>query len=338
MNKIEEVKINPNLIRSITLYTGNKIPCIGLGTFGSDSISAETVAATVKKAVCSGYRHIDCASIYHNEKNIGKVLSEIFKSGFIKREDLWVTSKVWNDMHDNVEKSCRQSLADLQIDYLDLYLVHWPFPNYHPPKCDVSSRSPNAKPYVHKNYMTTWRQMEKLVDIGLAKNIGTSNMTIPKLKLLLNDAKIKPTCNEMELHPHFQQPELFNFCIENNIQPIAYSPLGSPERPQRDRTSVDTVDLEDEVILKIAERLVITPAQVTIKWAIQRGQIPIPFSINHYYENLHAAILAPLAAEDMDAISKIDRNCRLIKGQVFLWKDDQSWKDLWDLNGKIASA
>jgi alcohol dehydrogenase (NADP+) len=337
-SKIDIRKIDPDLVPRLTLYTGSEIPSIGLGTFGSDSVNHETVAATVRKAIYAGYRHIDCASVYGNEKNIGHVLAEIFKSGFLKREELWITSKVWNDMHDKVAESCRQSLKDLQLDYLDLYLVHWPFPNFHPPHCDVTSRSPNAKPYVHENYMRTWRQMEKLVEDGLVKNIGTSNMTVPKLKLLLKDAKIKPACNEMELHPHFQQPKLFEFCLENGIQPIAYCPLGSPGRPERDRTPEDTVDLEDKVILSIANRLKVSPAQVAIKWAIQRGQIPIPFSVNHFFENLEAAVNVQLTENDMKEISKIDRNCRLIKGQVFLWKENQTWEDLWDVNGEITPA
>lgn len=336
MNDLKGRQINPNSIPYLILSTGSKIPCIGLGTFGSDSVPAETVAETVKKAIHAGYRHIDCASVYGNEKNIGRVLNEIFERGVLKREDLWITSKVWNDMHDQVAESCRQSLKDLQIEYVDLYLVHWPFPNYHPPKCDVGSRSPNAKPYIHENYMKTWREMEKLVDQGLAKNIGTSNMTIPKLKLLLRDAKIKPACNEMELHPHFQQPELSNFCLENNIQPIGYCPLGSPGRPERDRTDQDTVDLEDKVLVRIADRLNASPAQVAIKWAIQRGQIPIPFSAHHYFENLEAVVRVQLTENDMREISKIDKNCRLVKGQVFLWKENQSWEDLWDLNGEIT--
>lgn len=336
-NLLKEKIMDICLVPKRILYTGDEIPCIGFGTFGSDSVPPATVAETVKKAIYAGYRHLDCASVYGNEKNIGHVLKEIFESGFLKREDLWITSKVWNDMHDRVEESCRQSLADLQIDYLDLYLVHWPFPNYHPPKCDVNTRSPNAKPYIHENYMKTWRRMEKLVDDGLVKNIGTSNMTIPKLSLLLKDAKIQPACNEMELHPHFQQPELFKFCLKNNIQPIAYCPLGSPGRPERDRTPDDTVDLEDKVLLSIAKRLKITPAEVALKWAIQRGQIPIPFSVNHFLENLFAATSFDLTAKDMVEISKIDKNCRLIKGQVFLWKENQSWEDLWDLNGEIIS-
>jgi alcohol dehydrogenase (NADP+) len=336
MNDLKGKQMNQGSIPYSMLSTGSKIPRIGLGTFGSDSVPAETVAETVKKAIYAGYRHIDCASVYRNEKNIGHMLSEIFKGGFPKREDLWITSKVWNDMHYQVAESCRQSLQDLQIEYFDLYLVHWPFPNYHLPKCDVTSRSPNAKPYIHDNYMKTWRQMEKLVDEGLVRNIGTSNMTIPKLNLLLRDANIKPACNEMELHPHFQQPELFNFCLEDNIQQIGYCPLGSPGRPERDRTDQDTVDLEDKVIVRIADRLNVTPAQVAIKWAIQRGQIPIPFSVNHFFENLEAVVKVHLNQNDMEEISEIDKNCRLIKGQVFLWKENQSWEDLWDLNGEIT--
>ncbi len=328
-------QIDPDLIPAIYLSDGCKIPVIGLGTFGSDSVEPETVAATIRKAILAGYRHIDCASVYGNEANIGHTLNELFRNGIIKREDLWITSKLWNDKHNDVAASCRKSLADLQLDYLDLYLIHWPVPNYHPPKCDVNMRNPNAKPYIHDNYMNTWRQMESLVEKGLVKNIGTSNMTIPKLKLLLRDAKIKPVFNEMELHPHFQQPGLFEFCQHNNIQPIAYCPLGSPGRPERDRTPDDTVDLEDQLITGIAERHHVTPAQVAIKWAIQRGQIPIPFSVNHFNENLEAVVKVVLTDKDMADIAKTDKNCRLIKGQVFLWKDNQSWEDLWDIDGEI---
>ncbi len=221
-----------------------------------------------------------------------------------------------------------------------MYLVHWPFPNHHDPGVDVHARSNNARPYIHDEYMATWRQMEKLVETGLVRHIGTSNMTIPKLRLLLRDAEIKPAANEMELHPHFQQPELFNFVRANGIEPVAFSPLGSPNRPERDKTPDDTVDTEDPVILAIAERLGVHPAVVCIKWAIQRGQTPIPFSTrrSNYLSNLRAAVSEPLAEEDMRAIAGIDKNCRLIKGQVFLWKDGQSWEDLWDPDGVITPA
>lgn len=329
--------IDPKAVPSRRLYTGHAMPAIGLGTFGSDHVSASEIAAAVEGAAAVGYRHFDCASVYGNEAEIGTAL-EAIQRGSIKREDLWITSKLWNDKHDedDVIASCRQSLADLRLEYLDLYLVHWPFPNFHPPGCDVSSRSAGARPYIHENYMKTWRKMEELVDMGLVRHIGTSNMTIPKLKLLLRDARIKPSVNEMELHPHFQQPELFKFVVENGIQPVGYCPIGSPGRPERDRTREDTAPTEDPVILEIARRHGIHPASVCIKWAIQRGQTPIPFSVHHYRENLAAAVGDPLTAYEMRSIAAIDRNCRLIKGQVFLWKDGQSWEDLWDVNGEIA--
>ena len=315
------------------------MPAIGLGTFGSDHVSPAQVAAAVEGAAAAGYRHFDCASVYGNEREIGEALQRVLGSG-VTREQLWITSKLWNDKHgeNDVIASCRKSLADLKLDYLDLYLVHWPFPNYHPPGCDVSSRSSDAKPYIHADFMKTWRKMEELVDRGFVRHIGTSNMTIPKLKPLLRDARIKPAVNEMELHPHFQQPELFAFVRNNGIVPVGYCPIGSPGRPERDRTPEDTTPTDDPVILKIAERLGIHPAVVCVKWAIQRGQAPIPFSTNrnHYLSNLEGAVSEPLTEAEMGEIGAIDRNCRLIKGQVFLWKDGQTWEDLWDVNGEIT--
>lgn len=335
--RIEGQEMVPVVVARKPLPSGASMPVVGLGTFGSDSVPAVRIAETVRDAIQIGYRHIDCASVYDNEAEIGQALQEVLQSGFVKREDLWITSKVWNDMHHDVIGSCEKSLTDLQLDYLDLYLVHWPFPNYHAPGCDVTSRSADARPYIHADYMKTWSQMETLVEKGLAKHIGTSNMTIPKLELLLRDCNIKPVCNEMELHPHFQQPELFAYCVGHSIQPIGYCPLGSPGRPERDRTVDDTVDLDEPVIVDIAEKHGIHPASVCIKWAIQRGQIPIPFSVNHYRDNLEAAVGAPLTDEEMAQIVAIDKNCRLIKGQVFLWKGNQSWEDLWDVDGTIAS-
>ena len=161
------------------------MPAVGLGTFGSDHVPHEKVAEAVKTAVALGYRHIDCASVYGNEQHIGRSLEEIFKGG-IRREELWITSKLWNDKHDeeDVIASCEKSLADL----------------------------------------------------GLVRHIGTSNMTVPKMKLVLRDARIRPVVNEMELHPYLQQPQLFRFLKEHGIEPVGYSPVGSPGRPERDRT------------------------------------------------------------------------------------------------------
>jgi alcohol dehydrogenase (NADP+) len=315
------------------------MPAIGLGTFGSDHVSPSEIAAAVEGAAAVGYRHFDCASVYGNEGQIGYSLQQVLRNG-IHREQLWITSKLWNDKHgeNHVIPSCRQSLADLRLEYLDLYLVHWPFPNYHPPGCDVNSRGNNAKAYIHAEFMKTWRKMEDLVDLGLVRHIGTSNMTIPKLKLLLRDARIKPAANEMEMHPHFQQSALFEFVRSNDMVPIGYCPVGSPGRPERDRTPDDTVPTEDPVIVEIANRLRVHPAVVCVKWAVQRGQVPIPFSTNrsHYLSNLEGIMSEPLTETEIDEISAIDRNCRLIKGQVFLWKEGQSWEDLWDVSGEIT--
>ncbi len=328
------------MIPKILLNTGDKIPVIGLGTFGSDTYSNDEVAQAVKFAIKNGYRHIDCASVYGNEKEIGRALSDLIADNTIKREDLWITSKVWNDMHGDREviASCKQSLKDLQLDYLDLYLVHWPFPNYHAPGCDVSSRNPDSKPYLHEDYMKVWKQMEQLVKMGLVRNIGTSNMTIPKMNLLLQDAKIKPAVNEMEIHPHFQQDELYNYLAENDILPIGYSPIGSPGRPERDKTIDDTVDIEDPVIVDIAKRLNVHPAVVCVKWGVQRGHVVIPFSVKpeKILSNLRVANGDLILSEEMEKISKIDKNCRLIKGQVFLWEHAKGWEDLWDLNNEIT--
>jgi alcohol dehydrogenase (NADP+) len=334
-------QINPNLVPKRKLATGDSIPVIGIGTFGSDNYSPTQVSDAVYGAAMAGYRHFDCASVYGNEAQIGTVFAKIMAAG-ISRKEMWITSKLWNDKHAeaDVVPSCKKSLRDLGLDYLDLYLIHWPFPNCHPPGCDVTSRSADGKPYIHENYMKTWRQLEKLVDMGLVRNVGTSNMTIPKLELVLADARIRPAVNEMELHPHFQQPELFDYCVSKGIQPVGYSPLGSPSRPERDRTPGDTADMDDPVIIGIAKRLGVHPAAVCIKWAVQRGQIPIPFSVKEgqYRANLEAVVSEPLTAEDMKAIVGIDKNCRLVKGQVFLWKENQTWEALWDMDGKITPA
>jgi alcohol dehydrogenase (NADP+) len=333
--------VDPALVPFRTLTSGARMPAIGLGTFGSDHVSHDAVAEAVKYAASIGYRHFDCASVYGNEEQIGRTFKAMFHNG-LRRDEVWITSKLWNDKHgeNDVISSCEKSLSDLQADYLDLYLVHWPFPNHHPPGCDVSARFENAVPYIHENYMKTWRKMEELVDRGLVRHIGTSNMTIPKMELVLRDATIKPVVNEMELHPHFQQPEFFRYLLDKGIQPVGYSPLGSPGRPERDRTPDDTSPVEDPVILEIAKRLGMHPAVVCIKWATQRGQIPIPFSANprNILSNLLGVVSDPLTPLDMEAIGKLDRNCRLIKGQVFLWKDNQSWEDLWDMNGQITPA
>ena len=332
--------VNPDLVPKVKFYNGAEIPVVGLGTFGSDNYSPSEVASAVKKAIELGYRHIDCASIYGNEKEIGEVLQAIFTEGLVKREDLWITSKVWNNKHDDVIGSCKQSMSDLGLDYLDLYLVHWPFPNHHGRGVTVDSRDPHAVPYIHENYMKTWSDMEKLIELGLVRNIGTSNMTIAKMKLLLRDCHIKPVVNEMEMHPHFQQPELFNYLESNGIKVIGFCPIGSPGRPERDKTPEDTVPIEDPAIMEIAARHGLHPAVICVKWAAQNGQIPIPFSVKpeKFMSNLRCVTEDPLTAEEMETIKSLDKNCRFIKGQVFTWVSARDWRDLWDEDGIIAGA
>lgn len=331
-------KIEQELIPMIPMRHG-KMPVIGMGTFGSDHVSNEQMADAVLGAAEVGYRHFDCAEVYGNEAEIGASLEQVMTSG-IAREDLWINSKVWNNHHTakDVIDACKRSLDDLRIDYIDLYFVHWPFRNFHAPFCDVDARNPDSHPYVHRELMETWEALEFLHGEGLIKNIGTSNMTLPKLELLIKDASIKPDANEMELHPHFQQPELLEYCIRQEIQPIGYCPLGSPGRPERDRTSDDTTDIEDPVIVQIATAHNVHPAIICIKWAHQTGIAPIPMSTNprNYYANLKAVTGDPLTEEEMISISAIDKNCRLIKGQVFLWEGATSWEDLWDLDGTIT--
>jgi alcohol dehydrogenase (NADP+) len=313
------------------LNSGATIPSIGLGTFGSDKYSAKEVADAVRDAASIGYRHFDCAAVYGNEREIGGALADVQRSG-VSRSELFVTSKLWNDRHDDPEAACEESLRDLKLDYLDLYLIHWPVPNHHAPGVDVSARDPHAVPYEHERYMRTWRSMENLVSRGLARHIGTSNMTVTKLTSVMEDAEIRPHANQMELHPHFQQRRLLDFCLLNGVMPIGYCPLGSPSRPERDRTAEDSVALEDPVILKIAKQRGLSPAALCIKWAACNGHIPIPFSVKRaqYEESLMAVMDQDLTRDEMDMIASADRNCRLIKGQVFLWPSAKGWQDLWE--------
>ena len=200
-----ENKINPADVPKKKLYTGEEIPSVGLGTFGSDKYTPQQVSDAVYGAIKSGYRLIDCASVYQNEDKIGEVLQRVFAETDINREELFITSKVWNDMHREVMRSCEKSLKDLKLDCIDLYFVHWPFPNYHAPGCDGDSRNPDSKPFSVDEFMDTWRQCEELVDKGMVRYIGMSNMTIPKLEAVLPLCRIKPAALEMECHPGFQR-------------------------------------------------------------------------------------------------------------------------------------
>jgi alcohol dehydrogenase (NADP+) len=333
--------IDPQKVPSLKLAGGGKIPVIGMGTFGSDRYGAEEVSAAVAGALRRGYRLFDCASVYGNEESIGRVFDEAFQMRVVKREELFITSKVWNDMHGrgDVLLSLAKSLKDLRLDYLDAYFVHWPFPNYHAPHASGDSRNPDSVPFSADTFMAVWAQMERIHDRGLAKHIGMSNMTIPKLEAVLNRCRVKPDLIEMEQHPSFQQQALFDYCVRHSITVIGYCPIGSPNRPDRDKSPGDVTDTELPEVAAAAGAHGIHPALVCLKWAVQRGSVPIPFSVHekNYLSNLRGVTEDPLSPAEMAALAKADKNCRLVKGQVFLWPGAKGWEDIWDPDGKITT-
>lgn len=331
--------INPADVPKVKFYTGEEVPCVGMGTFGSDRFTAEQVSNAVAGAIRCGYRMFDCAACYGNEDQIGEVFKAAFEEGVVERGDLYIMTKVWNDMHDRVEESCRKSIVDLQCEYIDLFFIHWPFPNYHAPGCDVDSRNPDSKPFSVEEFMSTYRQCEELVEKGLIRHIGISNMTIPKLEAVLPEMKIMPVACELELHVCFQQQELFDYLVAHNIQPIGFMPLGSPQRPERDMCPEDVADLQTPEMKEIAQAHGVHPATIALKWAHQRGQIPIPFSVHEaeYVSNLKCMTEDPLTDEEMAKIATLERNNRLVKGQVFLWEGAKDWHDLWDEDGVIVT-
>jgi len=333
--------VDPATVPARVLTGGDRMPAVGMGTFGSDRYGTAQVAEAVRGGLEIGYRLVDCAAVYGNEAEIGQVFTDAFRDRVVERDELFVMSKLWNDSHGarGVASSVRRTLTDLGLDHLDGYFVHWPFPNHHPPAADPDARDPHARPYLHDEFMETWQAMELLVDSGLVRHLGTSNVTVPKLRLILADARVRPSLNEMELHPCFQQPELFDLCVAEGVQPIGYSPLGSPSRPERDRTPGDHVDTEHPAVVAAARAHDVHPALICLKWAAQRGQVPIPFAVrrSQYASNLRAVTTDPLTEQEMAALGEADAGDRLIKGQVFLWPGAASWEDLWDVDGTVAT-
>lgn len=330
--------INPATVPAVKIYTGEEIPCVGMGTFGSDRFTPEQVSKAVAGAIRCGYRMFDCAACYGNEDQIGQVFKAAFDQEIVERKDLYIMTKVWNDMHERVEESARKSIADLQCGYIDMFFIHWPFPNYHAPGCDVDSRNPDSKPFSVEEFIGTYRQCEALVEKGLIRHIGISNMTIPKLEAVLPLMKIMPVACETELHPCFQQQELFDYLVAHNIQPIGFMPLGSPQRPERDMCPEDIADLQTPEMQEIAKAHGVHPALIALKWSHQRGAIPIPFSVHEveYISNLKCLTEDPLTDAEMAKIATLERNNRLVKGQVFLWEGANDWHDLWDEDGVIV--
>ncbi len=302
----------------ITLNTGAQMPNVGLGTWKSQ---ANEVGAAVKNALeVAGYRHIDCAAIYKNEKEIGEVFKTVFSTGKLKREEVFITSKLWNSEHpkDRVRPAYEKSLEDLQVDYLDLYLVHWGIA-IPPNDSNVANQFGRYSEQVGPDGMLitekvsireTWEALEELYKAGSVKAIGVSNFTAPMLIDLLSYAKVIPAVNQIEVHPYNAQTRMIEFCRFHNIAVTGYSPLANPTRAKEHN---QTILLEEPQVVAIGKNHSKSPAQIVLRWAIQRNTIVIPKSLSP--DNLKQNIDIydfELSTEEMDTLNKLDKKMRVV--------------------------
>jgi len=291
------------------------IPAIGLGTWKANG---KELKKAVKDAIYAGYRLIDTATNYGNEKIIGEALAEVFSEGEIFREDLFITSKLWNDCHcdGDVIPALEESLRHLQMDYLDLYLIHWPVAFRH--GVEFPQGPDDYLPLSEVPSSETWEQMEKAKNLGLARHIGVSNFSEKKLKELITSAGIKPEMLQIELHPLLQQKSLLEYCKKNNILVTAYSPLGSGDRSSSMKASDEPNMLDIDLLKEIAEAHGATVPQILIAWNVNRGCTVIPKSTTkeHIISNLEAYSIE-LGQEEMKKIENLDRNYRYINGKFF---------------------
>ncbi|KAI8475774.1 MAG: low CO2-induced aldose reductase [Monoraphidium minutum] len=301
------------------LSTGYRIPLVGLGTWKSEK---GQVRDAVVEALCAGYRHVDAAAVYGNEEEVGGALAQVFSEGVVGRGDVFVTSKLWNADHGRARDACLKTLSDLKLDYLDLYLIHWPH-----------SGRPGAE--VAPPLSDTWAALEGLVSEGRVRSIGVSNFSVKKAEALIAGAKIMPAVLQVEAHPYWRNDALISWASSRGIHVTAYSPLGSPDSAAMMKRAADAPSLmKDPTLTGIAEKLGRSPAQVLICWAVQRGTSVLPKSVNpgRIRANFDAAT-SQLPREDFEALSRLETQMRMVGGDFLVDPKNGPYKsltDLWD--------
>lgn len=301
------------------------MPQVGLGTWKSPPGVAQSV---VEAAIRAGYRCIDCACDYGNEAEVGAGIASAVAAGIVAREDLFVTSKLWNTFHrrEHVRMALMRTLSDLQLAYVDLYLIHFPislkfvpFEKRYPPEWLQDPDVPGQDKLVEDPVPVseTWAALEELVDEGLIKHIGVSNFPAMLIMDLLSYARIRPAVLQVELHPYLQQHRLLELCKRENIAVTAFSPLGAGSYVQLGMDKGDRV-LEEAVLKEIAEKKGKSVAQVVLRWGIQRGTAVIPKTEKEerLQENMDLFEFE-LSADEMAAIGKLDRGTRYNDPGVF---------------------